>query len=256
MKKFIGFVITLAILVGLGFWGFIAVRDRQINVNNWFVGGKTLGVDVSSYQEKVDFEELKKQDVEFAYIKATEGSSHVDSSFADKWTAADRAGVIAGAYHYFSYGSSGTTQAESFIATVGELDGRLIPAVDMELTTEEVKNPPAKDDVVRGLKAFMAVMEEKYGVKPLIYSQKDYWDKYLAEDFADYPRWARNVFYPVWIDVGENWLVWQYNDRGTLNGYSGEKYIDLNIINSKYGLDALKMSDRKSDNDSNKNSDK
>ena len=240
IKRFLGWLLMVAILVGLGFWGYYAVRNRQININNFFVGGQVLGVDVSSYQENVDFKKLKEQDVEFVYIKATEGSSHVDKSFAEKWEAAKDAGLPAGAYHYFSYASSGATQAENFIKTVGDLEGRLIPAVDMELTAEEVYNPPEKADVVRGLKSFLAIVEEKYGVKPLIYAQKDYWDKYLAEDFSTYPRWARNVFYPVYIDAGDDWVIWQYNDRGVLEGYSGEKYIDLNIINSKFGLDALK----------------
>ena len=78
--------------MGLGFWGYYAVRNRQININNFFVGGQVLGVDVSSYQENVDFKKLKEQDVEFVYIKATEGSSHVDKSFAEKWEAAKDAG--------------------------------------------------------------------------------------------------------------------------------------------------------------------
>ena len=241
IKRLLGWLLIVGLLVGLGLWGYFAVRNRQLNINNFFVGGQILGVDVSSYQEDVDFKRLKEQDVEFVYIKATEGSSHVDKSFKEKWSAVEEAGILAGAYHYFSYKSSGTTQAENFIKTIGDLDGRLIPAVDMELTAEEVYNPPEKEEVVRGLKAFLAVVEEKYSVKPLIYAQKDYYDKYLAEDFSSYPRWARNVFYPVYVDAGEDWLVWQYNDRGVLEGYSGEKYIDLNIVNSKFGLDSLKM---------------
>lgn len=241
IKKFLSFVVTVLIVAALGFWGYNAVRERQININKWFVGGQIMGVDVSSYQEGVNFRELKRQDIEFVYIKATEGSSHVDSSFKEKWKAAEESEMLAGAYHYFSYHSSGATQAENFIKTVGSLDGRLIPAVDMELTVEEVYNPPEKEDVVKGLKAFLAVVEEEYGVRPLIYAQKDYWDKYLADDFADYPRWARNVFYPVWVDSGDDWVIWQYCDRGELTGYGGEKYIDLNVVNAKYGLDALKM---------------
>ena len=241
LKRFLVTLIIVAIIGGLGFWCFIAIKERQLNINSWFAGNKPFGVDVSSYQVDTDFKELKKQGVEFAYIKATEGSSHVDESFSSKWRDAADAGIIAGPYHYFSYNSSGATQAENFIKTVGDLKGKLIPAVDMELTVEEVYNPPAKEDVVSGLKAFLAVLEEKYKVKPLIYSQKDYWDKYLASDFEGYPRWVRNVFYPVWFDVGENWHVWQYNDRGTMNAYTGEKYIDLNVANTKYGLDALKM---------------
>ena len=240
MRKLLSFVFTVLILASLGFLGYFAVRNRWVNINNFFVGGQVMGVDVSSYQENVNFASLKEQGVEFVYIKATEGSSHVDKSFAEKWAAAREVGILAGAYHYFSYASSGVTQAENFIKTMGDLDGRLIPAVDMELTMEEVYDPPEKEEVVRGLKAFLAVVEEKYKVKPLIYAQKDNWDKYLAEDFASYPRWARNVFYPVYVDAVDEWLVWQYNDRGILDGYEGEKYIDLNIVNSKFGLDFLK----------------
>lgn len=241
MKKLISALLILAVLVGVGFWVYNAVINRDININKLFLGGQVLGVDVSSYQENVDFSELKKQGVEFAYIKATEGSFHVDSSFKDKWEDALRAGVVAGAYHYFSYGVSGAEQAENFIKTVGSLDNkRLIPAVDMELTVAEVYNPPEVDEVVRGLKAFLAVVEERYGVKPLIYAQKDYYDKYLASDFADYPRWVRNVFYPVFIDVGNEWAVWQFNDKGELDGYRGERYIDLNVVNSTVGVDGLR----------------
>ena len=102
-------------------------------------------------------------------------------------------------------------------------------------------NPPEKDDVVRGLKAFLAIVEEHYKVKPLIYARQDYYEKYLAEDFSNYPRWVRNVYWPVYVNAGEDWLVWQYHDRAVLEGYSGEKYIDLNVVNGKFGLDALKM---------------
>jgi len=183
---------------------------------------------------------LMEQGIEFIYVKATEGSGHVDKSFKEKWAAAEAAGLPSGAYHYFSYESSGATQAENFIKTVGNLDGRLIPAIDMELTPEEVLNPPEKEDVARGLKAFIAVVEEEYGVKPLIYARQDYYDKYLSDDFSDYPKWVRNVYWPVYVNVGDNWLMWQYYDRAVLEGYSGEKYIDLNVVNGKFGLDALK----------------
>ncbi len=241
MKKIIFTILLLAILVGIGFWGYNAVINREININKLFLSGQVIGVDVSSYQIDVDFDELKKQGIEFAYIKATEGSTHVDSSFKEKWKNALESELAAGAYHYFIYNVSGAEQAKNFIETVGELDSRrLIPAVDMELTMAEVQNPPAVDDVVRGLKAFLAVVEEEYGVKPLIYAQKDYYDKYLAADFASYPRWARNVFYPVFMDIGNEWAVWQFNDKGELSGYTGERYIDLNVVNSAVGVEGLR----------------
>ena len=241
-KKVFSYLFTLLVIGGLIALGYRGFKERWFNINGWFTGGAPFGVDVSSYQERVDFGKLKEQGVDFVYIKATEGSGHIDPSFRQKWKDAEAANMPAGAYHYFSYETSGVKQAQSFVDTVGDLRGKLIPAIDMELTLAEVNDPPSVEDVVRGLKAFIGVVEEKYGVKPIIYAQKDYYDKYLAEDFKDYPRWIRNVFYPVFIDIGDDWTIWQYNDKGKLEGYEGETYIDFNVVNmTKGGLDALKI---------------
>ena len=220
----------------------MAVRNKQINVNHWFVGGMVRGVDVSYYQGEIDMAALKSQNVNFVYIKATEGSSYKDVQFSDNWKAAREVDLPAGAYHFFSYVSSGATQAENYIATVGELEkGRLIPAVDMELSREQKENPPEKSEVVASLKVFLAALEEKYKCKPIIYATKDYYEVYLKDDFKDYPRWIRSVYWPVYVEAGGDWLVWQYDDQGLLEGYNGkEKYIDLDVINADKGLDALK----------------
>lgn len=237
--KLIKRLIILAILIGVTLILFFMVKNRVISINNWFVGNYQKGVDVSRYQEDVDFKKLKEQHIDFAYIKATEGSTHVDDSFKEKWKAAEEADMLTGAYHYFSYYQPGAAQAEYFIKTVGDLKGHLIPAIDMELTVEEVYNPPEKDVVVRGLKAFVAVLEEKYKVKPIIYARKDYFEKYLADDFADYPKWVTNYYFPAFLDYGDSWTFWQYTDKGKLEGYSGEKYIDLNVLNNLKSLDDL-----------------
>ncbi|MDO4741990.1 MAG: GH25 family lysozyme [Candidatus Saccharibacteria bacterium] len=241
MKRLLKSFFAVVIVVVLAFFIYNAVKTRQLNINQWFANGQILGVDISLYQEDVDMEKLASQGVQFVYIKATEGSKYVDKDFQKNWENALRAEIPAGAYHYFSYKESGLAQAAHFIETIGDLEGRLIPAIDMELTPKEAEDPPKKEDVVKSLRAMVAALEEEYGVKPMIYAQKDYYDLYLAEDFKDYPRWVRNVYYPVFLDAGDAWSVWQYNDRGILEGYSGEKYIDLNIVNSTKGLEALRF---------------
>lgn len=239
MKKILIRISIIAVVVGLGIWLFFAIKNRDISINDFFVGNYQKGVDVSLYQENVDFDRLKEQHIDFVYIKATEGSTHVDNSFSRKWEDAKKAGLPAGAYHYFTYSQSGALQAENFIKTVGDLKGYLIPAIDMELSMEEVYNPPEKDTVVRGLKAFVAILEEKYKVKPIIYARKDYYEKYLKDDFADYPKWVTNYYLPAFLDYGEEWTIWQYTDKGRLDGYSGEYNIDLNVLNNKTSLDSL-----------------
>ncbi len=82
------------------------------------------GVDVSHYQGEIDWEALRAQGVRFAFIKATEGSSHVDERFAQNADGASAAGVPAGAYHFFSFESPGQTQAENLLSA---LRGRELP---------------------------------------------------------------------------------------------------------------------------------
>lgn len=48
-------------------------------------GHPVRGVDVSSYQGEIDWSVLAAQDLTFAWIKATEGSSSTDPRFATNW---------------------------------------------------------------------------------------------------------------------------------------------------------------------------
>lgn len=59
------------------------------------------GVDVSSYQGKIDWNVIASQGISFAFVKATEGSSLVDPCFASNYGNAAAAGLQVGAYHFF-----------------------------------------------------------------------------------------------------------------------------------------------------------
>lgn len=233
-------LIVIAIVVGIGFLGYTWIKEKKIFINEWFLGDGLRGVDISSYQADVDMKSLANQGIRFVYMKATEGSNHTDEKFATNWKNVTKTNMASGAYHFFSFESSGETQAENYVSTVGSLSGHLIPAVDVEMYGKFKETPPEKDKVVRQLKIFMAVMEDEYKVKPMIYAQKDVYDRYLREEFSGYPVWVRNVYFPVYLEFGGDWLIWQYKDRGELEGYSGgEKYIDLDVLNPGKSLDEL-----------------
>ncbi|MFQ7454090.1 MAG: GH25 family lysozyme [Flavonifractor plautii] len=72
---------------------------------------------------EVDWPVLAEQGVDFAFIKATEGSLLQDRRFAANWAGSAAAGVRAGAYHFLSYDSPGETQADNFIAAVPVTEG-------------------------------------------------------------------------------------------------------------------------------------
>ena len=183
---------------------------------------------------------LKNQGISFVYIKATEGSSFVDSCFAENWKNAEEAGLPAGAYHFFSFDSPGKAQADLFIDAVGDMTGRLIPVVDVEFYSGKRSNPPEKEEVVRELLAFCNEIEERCGVKPMIYATREMYNAYLTGWFDSYPRWVRSVYYHADFEAKSNWVLWQYCDIGELDGYSGgEKYIDLDVLNRDRTLEEI-----------------
>lgn len=109
------------------------------------------GVDVSHYQGTIDWNILNDQGIRFAYIKATEGSSYIDERFFENWEQSRNSNIIAGAYHFFSFDSSGEDQAKHFIDIVEKYDGMLPPAIDVEYYGDKKVNPPKSEDVRREL---------------------------------------------------------------------------------------------------------
>ena len=209
----------------------ILTATKRININQYLAAGYSVrGVDVSHYQGEIDWEHFKDQGIEFAFIKATEGSSFVDEKFAENCEGARAAGLCAGAYHFFSFDSPPASQAEHFIAIGAALSGSLPPVVDIEYYGDKRENPPEKASVVSRLRELLEALEREYGVKPVIYTTYAVYNKYIRNQFLEYPLWIRNVYYPPG-DIGRQWTFWQYSDTGALGGTSGEeKFVDLNVF--------------------------
>ena len=132
-KRGIQILAAAAAAAGLLAVLFLLVKTKKLQINRWIVSDTdVIGVDISEYQADVDMQKLASQGISFVYMKATEGSSFEDSRFVQNWENAAACGMPAGAYHFFSFDSPGRMQAENFINRIGDLDGRLIPAVDVE----------------------------------------------------------------------------------------------------------------------------
>lgn len=190
------------------------------------------GVDVSEYQGEIDWEVLAPQSIDFAFIKATEGSSYTDSCFEYNIQNALQTDLKIGAYHFFSYDSSGKTQAENFINVVGSNDSLLPPVVDVEFYGDYVKNPANKDDAVKELADMLSILEEYYGKRPIIYATNKAYKMYISDTFSDYDIWIRDVVKSPSLGDGKEWKFWQYSAKGKMEGYNGEeKFIDLNVYN-------------------------
>ena len=189
------------------------------------------GVDVSAYQGEIDWEVLAGQGIDFAFIKATEGSSYADERFAYNWEQAARTKLRAGAYHFFSFDSPGSTQAENFIRTVDARAGMLPPVVDVEFYGKYKQNKPDADAVRKELRTLVDMLTQAYGMRPMLYVTHASYDWLIANAFSEYDIWFRDVLRAPRSSDGRAWTFWQYSDRGRLDGYEGEeRFIDLNVF--------------------------
>lgn len=187
------------------------------------------GVDVSHYQGEIDFQRLAEQGMQFAFIKATEGSASVDERLEQNLENVQSAPMRAGFYHFFSYDSPGSAQAENFIMHVPALEDMLPPVIDVEFYGDKASNPPERAQVEPELRALVNAVEQEYGMKPILYCTQRAYRLYIQNAFEDCDLWIRSVYWRPRIDRG--WTFWQYTDRAKLEGYSGEEpCIDLNVF--------------------------
>ena len=240
-KRGIQILAAAAAAAGLLAVLFLLVKTKKLQINRWIVSDTdVIGVDISEYQADVDMQKLASQGISFVYMKATEGSRFEDSRFVQNWENAAACGMPAGAYHFFSFDSPGRMQAENFINRIGDLDGRLIPAVDVEFYADKRENQPDPAEVTAQLRDFLNALEAAYHVKPMIYCPREIYEKYIMGYFDEYPRWIRSVYYPASFEAGVSWVIWQYCDTGELDGYKGgERFIDLDVLRRGTDLEAL-----------------
>jgi lysozyme len=190
------------------------------------------GIDVSKYQEDVDWEKVKSMNtksginIDFVFIKATRGDKTVDPKFVSNWSAADNHGLARGAYHFFSAGVSGALQADNFIRNVVLKPGDLPPVLDWE---EGAKD---KKEALIWLKK----VEAHYGVKPIIYTGAYFYKDNMGSEFDGYTLWVShgpfnastnlNIPGPA---VSRKWSFWQFSDKARVSGIKG--YVDFNVFN-------------------------
>lgn len=206
-------------------WRGLILYSHEADPEQWEV----FGVDVSSYQGTVDWSVLTDQGVDFAFIKATEGSLLQDRQFAANWTGARQAGVRPGAYHFLSYDSPGDTQADNFISQVPVTQGALPPVIDIEFYGEYLERPPEKEQVHAILAPLLERLEAHYGVKPILYvTYRSYYNYLAGGKYDDYPIWCSS---PTIFPLVPRWDFWQYSHSGRLDGYHGaQSLIDLNVF--------------------------
>lgn len=234
--KILLFILGLTILAMLGFVVYGWVMERKAQFIRYEAFGIDIpvkysihGIDVSRYQSIIDWESVALMKVEtiqlsFAFIKATEGVRNEDVHFKRNWKKAKDAGLARGAYHFFITSKSGKQQAENFIKRVKLEPGDLPPVLDIE-QTNGVPGPKLRERV----KEWLDVVEEYYGVKPIIYTNVDFYKQNLKDEFDEYPLWVAHYLQKHRPRIHREWLFWQHSETGRVNGIGPA--VDFNVFN-------------------------
>ena len=185
------------------------------------------GVDVSKWQgSDIDYAAVKADGNAYVFVKATEGNTEVDPDFAENFAKAKAAGLLVGAYHFFITGDTPQRQFENYSGAVTLGTGDLPPVVDIEkLTGGTAAQVPGE------LQQFLDLLQQHYGVQPIIYSGESFANTDL-DGFGTYPLWVAeytSASRPKVPEGWKTWAFWQYSQSGTVSGINGN--VDLNRFN-------------------------
>lgn len=182
------------------------------------------GIDVSHYQSQINWDTIAVQNLDFAFVKASEGESISDSLFCNNWDAIKRVGMKRGAYHFFRPTVPALNQAHNFISQVRLEPGDMPPVLDIEVV-DGVDGKTLREN----LRSWLQIVERYYNIRPIIYTNLNFYQKYIDEYFDEYPVWiARYNTKKPYLGNDRNWLFWQYGNRGKLAGING--FVDFNVF--------------------------
>jgi lysozyme len=216
-------------------WPAFSLSLRDAKPHDGVAAAHTMpiqGIDVSYWQGYIDWNQVRAAGVRFAYIKATEGGDHLDPKFLDNWSAAERAGVARGAYHFMYWCRPANEQALWFMLNVPPDSDALPPVLDLEWNSRS-KTCPGKvdrDTALQKIKIMLDAMEAHTGKRPIIYTDPKFHREVLEGEFTNYHFWLRSVAAePEDIYRERGWSFWQFTTTGKVPGVSGK--VDRNSYN-------------------------
>ena len=193
---------------------------------------ETIGIDVSAWQETINWNKVALTNVKFALLRASV-SRNVDKYFEANYAGALAAGIPVVGVYYYSYSMTPSDCAADADFVITNLKGKKVP---IYFDMEEQKQADLGRQKVTDMMIAFTKRCQSYGYECNIYSNKN---------------WYKNVFYPdqlaalgckFWIaayglddgtmntkykpNVGE--YIWQYTSKGKVDGVPWN--VDMNVM--------------------------
>lgn len=200
------------------------------------------GLDMSHYQGDVWWETVAQNSnhkLNYVYLKASEGGSRIDQRYLDNIEAAQRYGMNVGSYHFYRPAQPQAEQLRNFRMQCRPQDQDLIPMVDIETT-----GGLSREDLRDSLQKFLVLMTQEYGVRPLVYTYTNFYDRYLSGALDGYKLFiAQYTTREPVLQDGRDIFAWQYTGKGRINGVNG--YVDKSRLMGKHSMRELRYRRRR-----------
>ncbi|NLU24036.1 MAG: LysM peptidoglycan-binding domain-containing protein [Clostridiales bacterium] len=184
------------------------------------------GIDVSVYQDTIDFDAVREDGKQAVYIRAGQGFDYVDPNYRTNFENASAAGLDAGFYYYVT--ATNTTDAEEQATTFAQLidgyDYTMRPAMDYE------SYGGLSDSAINAVGlAFLEKLAALTGVTPVVYSDAYRTQTLWNAAYGAYPLWVAEYnggAQPSDNDIWDSWSGYQYSNTGRVSGIDDDVDLD------------------------------
>jgi len=195
--------------------------------------GFVSGIDVSHWQSFVRWRHVARDGIDFAIVKATDGTWMKDRWYDLNKSRAEKAGLKFTAYHFARPGrGGGSVQSDArrealwFLRHADLKPRNLVPVLDLE-----VSGGLSSSALRTWTLTWLRTVERELGVKAMIYTSPGFWRGHVGNSKAI----AKAGFDVLWVAHygtsrpmvpasrwdGNGWSFWQWTKCGRVDGVRG-----------------------------------
>lgn len=214
--------------------------------------GYIEGIDVSHWQNTIDWAKVAATGKAFAFIKASDGTDFVDDQYLINRAGAQANGIWTGAYHFArpdATPNDALAEADHFVDTMRLGSGDLLPALDLEQSGG--LTIPALQEWVA---TFLEEVRARTGARAMIYTSPAFWKKYMGDSSALADAGYKTLWIAHWNVTsptvaannwgGRGWTFWQYSNCGKVSGITVncvdlDRFRGTDLLTSAYSAFSL-----------------
>lgn len=201
--------------------------------------GQAEGIDVSHWQGTIDWSRVAGAGKTFAFLKATQGTTYADPTYATNRSNANANGIPTGAYHFAdvtktpSNAAGARAEADWFVSVAQPRAGDLPPVFDIEKN-----NGLGQAALTDWAMTWLERVRQQTGIYPMVYTSPSGWNTRFGTSGNIVAESGYGLLWIAhWTDAlsptipannwaGRGWTFWQYTSSGTVSGISGAVDLD------------------------------